>query len=682
MNTRLKKFATMLTIIVVLLSYALVSMKITYSADTDGKIDLFTQKEPYSGKGPNVPSDAFGPEEVVILYALVTYGEVSLQNLLVTFCVQRPDNTSFTLTATTSTSGIATINFTIPTPQEHGNGSGFFGEWVTSASVLIGSNRFQDILTFKVDWIVKLISVRTIDENLTYRTSFGIEGDVGLEITLRNIAMCTRNVMLSVVMKDELNVVINHLEIRDYKAQPNKKLIFLYCKLFIPDLTYLGEVRVYVSALTAPIDEGGVAYCPRISTEYFVTPHGPLSLVFHDVAVVEAIPSATSIRLGQPLNVSVIVWNEGTEVESFSVSTYCDNLLIGTLEVTTLSPYSEESLNFMLDTSLIDEGNYTLTVSIPHIVNEADITDNYFVDGTVEVKYKPAIFVHDIAIIDINISKNSLYVGELLQINVTVINKGNGTETFDVRAYYDSTLIGTLQCSSFAPHALTTFTFEWNTSSVHEGFYEIGSSAPLEDDVNTSDNTFVYGVVQVKAEPAPPPPPPPTHDIAVLDVVPSSSLVYVGEVLSINVTLKNKGSEAESFTVILYYDSNVLGTFTVTNLTAETEYTHTYDWDTSGLTEGNYTLSAIAESVPGEENIGDNYFEDGTVTIAQKRARWFTPTWFFWFVLLLLLLAIILLIALLYRRKKRKEVEETFKSGWTAWYYCHDPQNRINKIRP
>ena len=92
MNTRLKKFATMLTIIVVLLSYALVSMKITYSADTDGKIDLFTQKEPYSGKGPNMPSDAFGPEEVVILYALVTYGEVSLQNLLVTFCVQRPDS--------------------------------------------------------------------------------------------------------------------------------------------------------------------------------------------------------------------------------------------------------------------------------------------------------------------------------------------------------------------------------------------------------------------------------------------------------------------------------------------------------------------------------------------------------------------------------------------------------------
>jgi hypothetical protein len=644
-------------------------MRVVCFNSTQRKIDLFTQKEPYSGKGSNVPSDAFGPGELVILYALVTEDELSLQNLLVTFYVQGPDGTSFGLTEKTNASGIATINFTIPYKCD--NVTEVFGKWFTLANVLISDNLFQDTLTFEVNWIVKLISVRTMNGNLTYQTDFGIGGYVGVEITLRNIANCIKSTMLVILIKDELEVPVNYLEIHDFKVQPNEKLIFLYCKLYLPKWSHVGMAKIIVSALDASTSEGGVAYCPPVSTFFYIMPYNPLAIAFHDVAIVEVVPSATSVEVGQLLSVSVILRNEGTEVESFNVSAQCGSLSIGFSEVSGLLPYSEKLLEFTLNTSLLDVGNYTIVVSIPYLMKEADLTDNVFVDGIVEVK--PKKLIHNIAIIDLDISKNSVYIGELLEINVSVLNKGNETETFDVQIYHDSLLIETLPINSLMPSALTSLIFVWNTSFVHVGHYQISASAPLEGDIDVSDNTFFDGVVEVKARL------PPVHDIAVLDVVPSSSLVYAGELLNVNVTLKNKGSEYESFNVTLYYDSNVVDTLQVEEMPAGAQHTRIFHWNTHGVSAGNYTLSAYAEPVLGEEYTEDNRFENGVVRVVEAPKGWFVP-WWFWWLLLLLLIFLILLAIWLYYRRKRKRNEKAFYSGWTAWYYCYDLRNRFRII--
>jgi hypothetical protein len=41
----------------------------------------------------------------------------------------------------------------------------------------------------------------------------------------------------------------------------------------------------------------------------------------------------------------------------------------------------------------------------------------------------------------------------------------------------------------------------------------------------------------------------------------------------------------------------------------------TFVWDTSGVVPGNYTLSAFADPVFGEEDVSDNYFVDGDVSV-------------------------------------------------------------------
>jgi len=656
MCARPKKLAVTLTMIAILLSFTLANMKFAHSSDAGGKIDLFTQKEPYSGKGLNMPSDAFSPQEVVILYASVTYNETPIQNLLVAFHVKIPNNTSFSLTAKTNSSGIATVDFAIP--QKCVNVSEAFGKWFAVAKVLIEGEAFEDTLTFKVDWIVKLISVRTIDENITYRETFGIGGDVGLEITLKSIAMSVKNVTLAIVIQDELNVPVNGSEIPYLKVTPNEKLVFLYSKLYIPKYAFVGKAKAIVSAFTVPVNESGVPYCPAVSTEFFIVPYEPLTITFHDVAVVDAVPSAETVEVGQPVNILAVVQNEGTEIESFNVSAYCDGVLIGTVRITALAPYSHVTLNFVFDTSTVSPGNYTISVSIPILVNEADISDNVFVDEIIKIKPKLPTIIHDIAVVDVKISKDALYIGEALQINVSVLNKGTETETFSLSAYYDSSLIETLQVSPLAPNTRVTLVFVWNTSFVHEGFYLISASAPLPNDINVADNTFINGIVQVMARP----PFPPIHDIAVLSVSPSKTLVYIGEVGVIRVVVKNNGTYIESFNVTAFYDSNVVGKLFVNGLEPGREMLLVFYWDTRNVTEGNYTLSADASVVPDEVNIENNRFINGVVWVKpwMYPPVWKIPIWLLALLFLLamligILLLLVLICALLRRRRRKKK---------------------------
>ncbi|MEM1540948.1 MAG: hypothetical protein QXJ07_06200, partial [Candidatus Bathyarchaeia archaeon] len=330
MTKRRGPAATINLIMIVLLGnfILIINMKPAFSDGAGGSIDLFTQKVPFNGKGPNVPSDAFSPGDIVILYALVEYNKYPQQNLIVTFYIRGPDNSSFCRTAITNASGMASMNFTIPhkcPPHENET----FGEWFSMASVRIGDNTFQDTLTFKVDWIVKLVSVKTIDNNLIQRNAFGITGDVGLEIALQNIAMTYKNVTLRIVVQDELSVPVNSLEIMNFEVPPSGKTVFLYCKLNIPKWAHVGNARVFVSAFTALPSQNGVPYCPSISNEFFITISEPLRVEFHDVSVVKVVPSATSVKIGEPVYIDVKVQNEGTEFEKFNVSVKVNGQIVG-----------------------------------------------------------------------------------------------------------------------------------------------------------------------------------------------------------------------------------------------------------------------------------------------------------------------------------------------------------------
>ncbi|MEM2255174.1 MAG: CARDB domain-containing protein, partial [Candidatus Bathyarchaeia archaeon] len=105
------------------------------------------------------------------------------------------------------------------------------------------------------------------------------------------------------------------------------------------------------------------------------------------------------------------------------------------------------------------------------------------------------------------------------------------------------------------------------------------------------------------------------RDIAITSVVPSRNWAYAEWPVNISVTVKNLGYITENFTVSAYYDTNLIGTLEILNLSPSEERTVTLLWNTTGLSQGNYTLSARAPALQFETNIANNVYVDGQITI-------------------------------------------------------------------
>ncbi len=130
----------------------------------------------------------------------------------------------------------------------------------------------------------------------------------------------------------------------------------------------------------------------------------------------------------------------------------------------------------------------------------------------------------------------------------------------------------------------------FNTTTIPHVWYELHSSYSAE--------------VEFKVD----------HDIAVIGVSASPATVTVGEPVTISVTVENQGREAETFSVIAYYDSTTASTTTVENLASEDQKTLELTWDTTDVTPETYEIKAEA-NLEGDEDPDDNVLPDGTVKV-------------------------------------------------------------------
>ena len=213
---------------------------------------------------------------------------------------------------------------------------------------------------------------------------------------------------------------------------------------------------------------------------------------------------------------------------------------------------------------------------------------------------------HNIAIISAIPSKTEVYAGQTLNITVVIKNKGTITETFNVSAYYDTTIIETRTVTNLIPNTQTTLTFIWETMGVTPGTYTITVIAhPVIGETETGDNTCIAGTVQIYEQ---------IRDIAILNVTLSANKVYVGQIVNITVTYKNEGTITETFNLSIYYDNNTMLNLTI-EISPDNQETITYNWNTTDIPYGNYTIKAVASIVPEEIDIEDNTFIGGTLSI-------------------------------------------------------------------
>jgi hypothetical protein len=386
MNAGLKKLAVMLTITAILLSFTQANMKMVSSSDTGRKIDVFTQKIPFNGKGINQSSDAFEPQELVMLYALVTYNEDPIANKLVAFQVNNPANAFQNITivgvSSTNQSGIAQFSFRIRWPSENAEQI-IFGEWSATASVEIVQQVVVDTLTFQVGWIIKITNITTLNARLEPQTSY-LRGEVIVfDLTVENIALTLKSATIMIDAQDADSYPIIHIEMDNLVFQPGENHVRAYSQ--IPTAAAIGEATVSAAAYTAPPKISGVLYSPAALSTFEII-RVPVLVEKHDIAVLTVSPSKTLVYTGEIINIYVVVKNEGTYIESFNVTAFYDSNVVGKLFVNGLEPSREMLLVFHWDTRNVTEGNYTLSAEASVVPDEVNIENNRFINGVVWVK--------------------------------------------------------------------------------------------------------------------------------------------------------------------------------------------------------------------------------------------------------------------------------------------------------
>lgn len=346
-------------------------------------IDLYTQKEPYGGRGPDQPSDAFAPQEEVILYGYVTYRDDPVPGKIVAFEVHGPrnsfENLSFTRSAMTDDQGIANVTFRVPGLNGYPE-QAVFGVWNVIAVVDIAEVAVNDTLSFQVGCIVQVVKVETVDPSNVSRSAFVKNENMCFRLAVNNIALTDKIATLVVDVYDNLSVFLGRSVLVDKQIAPGKGVMFVPGVL-IPEWASLGEGTVYANAYTALPSLGGVPWCHHVSTTFSI-----VKVIEHDVAVVDVKPSVTEAFLCRSVNVSVVVRNKGNVAETFDVDAYYNSNLIGTLTVRNLAPGGEENITFKWCTCCLQPGNYILSAEASVVPGEVDVQDNRFVDGVVRIK--------------------------------------------------------------------------------------------------------------------------------------------------------------------------------------------------------------------------------------------------------------------------------------------------------
>ncbi len=237
----------------------------TLTFDVSGPyIDVYNQKpDPYSGKGPHLPSDMFTHQEEVILYAEIHYDCQPIENKFVVFEVRDPNGEILIdRTSQTDEYGIANTSFRIESTP-------VFGEYTVLALVEISGEVANDTLSFDVGWVIELIEVINVNENGIPQGTF-VRGEQSFfNFTVINNAWVPRRVTFTFMMYDEQSVPISHVILPDVIIAPGMVQSFVMGNP-IPNWAYLCVGTAFANCYTDLPDEGGIPWCPEKTTTYLI----------------------------------------------------------------------------------------------------------------------------------------------------------------------------------------------------------------------------------------------------------------------------------------------------------------------------------------------------------------------------------------------------------------------------
>jgi hypothetical protein len=437
----------------------------------------------------------------------------------------------------------------------------------------------------------------------------------------------------------------------------------------------------------------------------------------HDIAVTVVTPSTASVLAGEPVNITVVVENQGTVAENFTVVARHDSVLIENKTVTNLATGTNATLFFIWDTTDVKtevdltadkEKSYTIEAEASIVPSETDTLDNKLASPTtvlVKTSYVAIVPQHTV---DFTITSGMNYTvairtdysgsdvwswqfalsfNKILLEGIEVRNGDlitNATENNNSARFIAGKFNNTLgdlsltaayfqytsppPSTTSGPGTLAYVTFrvkrlgESNITLDEIDSKLLGYDAakggvyPVIDDITPTLNHIVGGYFRNTATPI-------THDITVISVTPSSTSLTVGDIANVTVVVRNNGTVDEGFDVTLYYDydpgfpsQNVIATETVPSLAVDADKTLTFTWNTTNVKAGEHKLTAVVPDVPGELNKANNNLASETVTVKAKETQPLPIIQII--IVIVVVVAVIAAIVLVRRRRKRQLAEE------------------------
>jgi parallel beta-helix repeat protein len=216
----------------------------------------------------------------------------------------------------------------------------------------------------------------------------------------------------------------------------------------------------------------------------------PIDQVVHDIAVLNVTPSTTETHVGEIVNITVTVANQGEIVESLNVTAYENNTIIDKQTIPCLIVDRNATLTFTWNTTCHDYGNYTITAEATINRNETNTINNIYTFDHVALvgNANPAITA-------IELSKTIVSQGYTLLINATVTNQGDPA-CVDITAYADTDpatigdeiTIATKRVFLKDTNPVNVI-LAWNTTGTAKTNYTISVYAwPILNETDTADN--------------------------------------------------------------------------------------------------------------------------------------------------------------------------------------------------
>jgi len=187
------------------------------------------------------------------------------------------------------------------------------------------------------------------------------------------------------------------------------------------------------------------------------TEDGFIITLIRDIAVTDVVPSSYWAYQNWTIRISVTVKNVGNLSESFNVKVYYNDTLIATRPILNLPPGNTSSITIDWDTTGVKEGIYIIKAEASLVPYEYNTVNNLLYSKPIIILTK----IRDISINSVTLSRNWAFPGMQVNISVSVENAGEFNESFDVRVYYNDTLIATYSVSELPPKHQLTLTFTW-----------------------------------------------------------------------------------------------------------------------------------------------------------------------------------------------------------------------------